>query len=159
VAGLGAAQFAQAGALDRLRAVRDTGDELGPRRVLLLAAADPANPYGAALAWPRRSDTDRRPFQRAAGAYVGLVEGEAVFYLERGGRSLQSFQAADDPATAGLALGAFGALLADRRMRELVITKVDGAPIGDSPWRERLLEAGFQPGYRGLVLSGPYHRN
>ncbi|HEY7826737.1 MAG TPA: helicase-related protein, partial [Candidatus Limnocylindrales bacterium] len=159
VAGLGAAQFAQAGALDRLRAVRDTGDELGPRRMLLLAAADPANPYGAALAWPRRSDADRRPFQRAAGAYVSLVEGEAVFYLERGGRSLQSFPAADDPTTAALALGAFSALLANRRMRELVITKVDGTPIGESPWRERLVEAGFQPGYRGLVLNGPYHRN
>ena len=163
VAGLGAAQFALAGALDRLRAVRETGDESKPGRVHLLAAADPANPYGAALAWPRRSDDDRRPFQRAAGAYVTLVDGRAVFYLERGGRSLQSFPAADEREDARSALGALAALVADRRVRELVITKVDSMPIADSPWRPALLEAGFQPGYRGLALRpalrpGPYHR-
>ena len=118
---------------------------------------------GAALAWPRRSDADRRPFQRAAGAYVALVDGRAAFYLERGGRSLQSFPAADEPEDAASALRALVALVADRRVRELVITKVDGQPIADSPWRPALLEAGFQPGYRGLVLRpvltpGPYHR-
>ena len=152
VDGLGAAQFALAGALDRLRAVRET-DNGAPRRVHLLAAADPANAYGAALSWPRRSDEDRRPFQRAAGAYVALVDGRAVFYLERGGRSLQSFPAADEPGLGGLALRSFAALVADRRVRELVITKVDGAPIATSDWRPALLEAGFQPGYRGLVLA------
>ena len=102
VAGLGAAQFALAGALDRLRSVRASGDGPEPGRVHLLAAADPANAYGAALAWPRRSDDDRRPFQRAAGAYVALVDGRAAFYLERGGRSLQSFPAADE-GSVGLA--------------------------------------------------------
>ncbi len=159
VAGLGAAQFAQAGALDRLRAVRDVDAESGPRRVHLLAASDPANPYGAALPWPRRSDADRRPFQRAAGAYVSLVDGEAVFYLERGGRSLQSFPAAADAIVAGAALASLAALVADRRVRELVITKVDGEAIGDSPRKSSLLEAGFQPGYRGLALRGSYHRD
>ncbi len=155
VDGLGAAQFALAGALDRLRAVRDTGDGPAPGRVHLLAAADPASPYGAALAWPRRSDDDRRPFQRAAGAYVAMVDGRAVFYLERGGRSLQSFPAADDAEFAGLALRSLGALVADRRVRELVISKVDGLPIAGSPWRPALLAAGFRPGYRGLVLGRP----
>ncbi len=153
VDGLGAAQFALAGALDRLRAVRETGEPLAAHRVHLLAAADPANAYGAALGWPRRSDADRRPFQRAAGAYVALVDGQAVFYLERGGRSLQSFPAADEPVVAGPALRSFAALVADRRVRELVITKVDGLPIAESAWRPALLEAGFQPGYRGLVLG------
>ena len=152
VAGLGAAQFALAGALDRLRAVRDSGDGREPGRVQLLAAADPASAYGAALAWPRRSDDDRRPFQRAAGAYVALVDGRAAFYLERGGRSLQSFPSADEGSVGLAALRALAALVADRRVRELVITKVDGRSIGDSPWRPALLEAGFQPGYRGLVL-------
>ena len=69
------------GAVDRLRALRDQPGELAGehgRIVHLLAAADPANPYGAALAWPRRGDADRRPFQRAAGAYVALVDGAAV---------------------------------------------------------------------------------
>ncbi len=158
VAGLGAAQFALAGALDRLRAARDLGDEPGPHRVVLLAAADPANPYGAALPWPRRSDDDRRPFQRAAGAYLALVDGLAAVYLERGGRSLQSFAAADDPAVAAIALRSLAGLVGDRRLRELVISKVDGQPIAESAWRPALIEAGFVPGYRGLVLRGPYHR-
>ena len=61
--------------------------ESGPRRIHLLAASDPANPYGAALPWPRRSDADRRPFQRAAGAYVGLVDGRAVV-LSRARRTI-----------------------------------------------------------------------
>ena len=152
VAGLGAAQFALAGALERLRSIRATGDGPAPGRVHLLAAADPANAYGAALAWPRRSDDDRRPFQRAAGAYVALVDGRAAFYLERGGRSLQSFPAADEGSVGLAALRALGVLVADRRVRELVITKVDGRSIVDSPWRPVLLEAGFQAGYRGLVL-------
>ncbi len=68
--------------------------------VHLLAAADPANPYGAALPWPRRGQTDRRPLQRAAGAYVVLVDGIAALYLERGGATLQTLPAADDPRSA-----------------------------------------------------------
>jgi ATP-dependent Lhr-like helicase len=150
VDGLGAAQFALAGALERLRAVREAVP--GRPRALLLAAADPANPYGAALAWPRRSDEDRRSFQRAAGAYVVLVDGVAALYVDRGGTSLQAFPAADDPALGGLALGALGRLVEDGRFRELVVTKADGQPIASSPWRERLLDAGFVPGYRGLAL-------
>ena len=104
VDGLGAAQFALPGAVDRLRALRDQPGELTGdhgRVVHLLAAADPANPYGAALPWPRRSDADRRPFQRAAGAYVVLVDGAAVLYVDRGGTSLQALPAADDPETLG----------------------------------------------------------
>jgi ATP-dependent Lhr-like helicase len=154
VDGLGAAQFAQAGALDRLRAVREpaTTTDRAELRVHLLAAADPANAYGAALPWPRRGDEDRRPFARAAGAYVVLVDGVAVLYLERGGTGLQTFPAADEPAISGPALRALGVLVADGRLRELVITKVDGAAIAASPWRERLLAAGFVPGYRGLTI-------
>ena len=77
-----------------------------PDRVL--AAADPAQPYGAALPWPRRGDDDRRPFQRAAGAYVVLVDGAAVLYVERGGKGIATFPAADDPERAQLALAALG---------------------------------------------------
>jgi ATP-dependent Lhr-like helicase len=152
VAGLGAAQFALAGAIDRLRAVRDATEAPERGRVHLLAAADPANPYGAALGWPRRDDSDRRPFARAAGAYVVLVDGVAALFLERGGRSLAMFPAAADAAVAGLALRALGQLVADGRMRELLVARVDGQPVGESPWRPALLEAGFVPGYRGLAL-------
>jgi ATP-dependent Lhr-like helicase len=134
--------------------VRDPAGSTGPGepRVHLLAAADPANAYGAALAWPRRGDDDRRPLPRAAGAYVVLVDGQAAIYLERGGTGLQAFPAADDPVTGAIALRALGTLVADGRVRELVIGKVDGAPVAGSPWRERLLEVGFVPAYRGLAL-------
>ncbi len=151
VDGLGAAQFALAGAIDRLRAAREP--DADRPRVDLLAAADPAQPYGAALPWPRRGDDDRRPFQRAAGAHVVLVDGAAVLYVERGGKGLATFPAADDPDRAALALAALGGLLGDGRLRELVLARVDGAPLApEHPWRARLVEAGFVPGYRGMAL-------
>jgi ATP-dependent Lhr-like helicase len=155
VEGLGAAQFAQGGAIDRLRGAREAATSARDRRVHLLAAADPANPYGAGVAWPRRGEDDRRPYQRAAGAYVVLVEGDAVLYVDRGGSSLQTMPAWDDPERAVAAAAALGDLVGagpDARMRELVIGKVDGQPVGDSPARQVLLDAGFVAGYRGLVL-------
>lgn len=151
VDGLGAAQFALGGAIDRLRSVREP-DPAQPR-VDLLAAADPAQPYGAALPWPRRGGADRRQFQRGAGAYVALVDGAATLYVERGGKGLATFPAADDPERAGLALAALGGLVEDGRAREIVVSRVDGAALAPGhPWRARLVEAGFVPGYRGLVL-------
>ncbi len=155
VDGLGAAQFALAGALDRLRAVRDGDEGSGTPAVHLLAAADPANPYGAALAWPRRGDDDRRPFQRAAGAYVVLVDGIATLYLERGGSTLQTMPAADDRDVRNAALTGLRRLVTDGRFRELVIRKVDGVDVATSPWRPFLLEAGFNAGYRGLTIRAP----
>ncbi len=155
VDGLGAAQFALPGAVDRLRALRDQPGELAGehgRVVHLLAAADPANPYGAALPWPRRDEADRRPFQRAAGAYVALVDGAAALYLERGGSSIQLLPAADDPEAMALALRSLADLVADGRVRELVVGKVDGEPVGGSSHREALAAAGFVPGYRGYLL-------
>jgi ATP-dependent Lhr-like helicase len=149
VEGLGGAQFALAGAIDRLRAVREPGSG---REVHVLAAADPANAYGAALAWPRRGEADRRPFQRAAGAYVVLVDGEAVLYVDRGGTSLQTLPAFGDEERALLAARALRGLLSDGRFRELVISKVDGEAVSGSAARDLLLAAGFGAGYRGLVL-------
>ncbi|HEY1168521.1 MAG TPA: DEAD/DEAH box helicase [Candidatus Limnocylindrales bacterium] len=175
VEGLGAAQFALPGAVDRLRSMREpwvggvaggrpsagavvpTGAgaaAVGPARltVHLLAAADPANPYGAALAWPRRGEADRRPLQRAAGGYAVLVDGAAALYLERGGHSLQTLPASDDPAIAAAAFAAFRVLVTDGRLRELVVSRVDGVPTSTSPWRASLEEAGFTAGYRGHIL-------
>jgi ATP-dependent Lhr-like helicase len=154
VDGLGAAQFALAGALDRLRAVREPTEYPPDASVHLLAAADPANPYGAALPWPRRGDTDRRPLQRAAGAYVVLVDGVAALYLERGGSTLQTLAPADDPAVAAAAIRALANLVTTGRTRELVIRKIDGLPVAESPWREPLLASGFTAGYRGLAIRG-----
>jgi ATP-dependent Lhr-like helicase len=155
VDGLGAAQFALPGAVDRLRSMRDQPGELASERgrvVHLLAAADPANPYGAALPWPRRGDDDRRPYQRAAGAYVVLVDGAAVLYLDRGGTSFQTLPVADDPETLAAAIASLRDLVADGRVRELVISKVDGEPVASSPVKDALLAAGFVAGYRGYAL-------
>ena len=153
VEGLGGAQFCQPAALDRLRAERS--DAAGDRRaaaVLLLAASDPANPYGATLAWPRWSDEDRRPLARAAGAYVVLVGGEPALYLERGGKSLQTLPGFADAEVAATALNALRQLLADGRFRALQIERVDGAPVTDSPQAAALAAAGFQRAYRGWLL-------
>jgi ATP-dependent Lhr-like helicase len=150
VEGLGAAQFALSGALERLRTVREPAP--GEPMVHLLAATDPAQPYGAALPWPRRDEDDRRPLQRAAGAYVVLIDGSAAAYLERGGASLQLLPPADDPEVLRLAVTALRTLVTDGRVRELVIKRVDGEPVSTSVRREALLTAGFVPGYRGLTL-------
>jgi ATP-dependent Lhr-like helicase len=150
VAGLGAAQFALPGAVDRLRAERDLPDD---HRVLLLAAADPAQPYGAALAWPRRGGEDRAVLQRAAGAHVVSVDGAPALYLERGGRSLLTLPAADDPEVLTLAAGALSRLVApDGPFRELVIERVDRGPTAASPLAEPLRQLGFRPSYRGFLL-------
>jgi ATP-dependent Lhr-like helicase len=155
VEGLGGAQFALPAALDRLRSERaDAGgaNGAGPPEAVLLAAADPANPYGAALPWPRLSDDDRRPLPRVAGAYVVLVAGEPVLYLERGGRSLQTLPSFSGTASAESAVAALTTLVADGRVRSLQIERVDGLPVAESRARELLAAAGFRPGYRGWLL-------
>ena len=81
-----------------------------------------------------------------------LVDGEAVLYLDRGGSSVQTLPAAADPEALALALRSIGDLVADGRVRELVIGKVDGEPVGGSAHREALAAAGFVPGYRGYLL-------
>jgi ATP-dependent Lhr-like helicase len=160
VEGLGGAQFCLPAALDRLRSERgDPGGDDGPRNVLVLAAADPANPYGATLPWPRRDEEDRRPFQRAAGAYVVLVDGEPVIYLERGGKSLQTLPASDDTARLQAALAGLSELVVDGRFRSLQLERVDGEPIGQSgPLRDLMAEAGFRPAYRGWALKSAAER-
>jgi len=154
VEGLGGAQFALPGAVDRLRAER--ADPAGDRRLsrtLLLAATDPANPYGAALSWPRRGDDDRRPLPRAAGAYVVLHDGEPVLYLERGGRSIQTLPAFDEPEGARAALESLGDLVSSGRLRSLQVERVDGLPVAESRARDLLAGAGFRASYRGWVLG------
>jgi ATP-dependent Lhr-like helicase len=153
VEGLGGAQFCIPAALDRLRAERsDPGGDRSSADVQLIAASDPANPYGAALAWPRWSDEDRRPLARAAGAYVVLVDGEPVVYLERGGKTLQTLPAFAERETAAVAVNALRQLVADGRFRSLQVERVDGVPVGESVHSEVLGQAGFQRSYRGWLL-------
>jgi ATP-dependent Lhr-like helicase len=145
VAGLGAAQFALPGAVDRLRSFRDRArDEGGSPGVVVLAATDPAQPFGASLAWPEHGEG--RP-ARTAGAHVVLVDGVLAAHLERGGHSVVTFGVSGwAPAVRGL--------VDDGRYRSLEIRKVDGVPVRDESVREiadELRAAGFVEGYRGLV--------
>ncbi len=157
VEGLGGAQFALPGAVDRLRqeaagrrepagAPASGGDE--PATVVL-AAADPANPYGAALPWPDRPGEPAHRPGRKAGALVVLVRGRLSLYVERGGRTLLSFGDEQDlrPAVDALALA-----VRDGALGKLTVERADGTAIGDSPLAAALEAAGFHPTPRGLRL-------
>jgi ATP-dependent Lhr-like helicase len=146
VAGLGAAQFALPGAVDRLRAVREAEPDDEP---LVLAATDPAQPYGAALAWPESAGGGRPA--RVAGAFVVLVQGHAAAWLDRRGHHLVTFGAADGD---NRWIDAIVHLVKDGRLRSLELRRIDGAPAGESPYVGALRSAGFADGYRGLVLRG-----
>jgi ATP-dependent Lhr-like helicase len=154
VDGLGAAQFALPGAVDRLRSQARDGREAAP--ALVLAATDPANPYGAALPWPQAPppETGGRGHQpaRKAGALVVLIDGDCVLYVERGGRTLLSF--ADDPAVLQPAADALALAVRDGALGKLAVERADGAPIVASPLGDALEAAGFRPTPRGLRLRG-----
>jgi hypothetical protein len=83
-----------------------------------------------------------------------LVDGLAALYVDRGGSSIQVLPAADEPDVAVVAVRSLRTLVVDGRVRELVIRKVDGEDVATSPFRPKLLEAGFVAGYRGLLLRG-----
>jgi ATP-dependent Lhr-like helicase len=161
VEGLGAAQFALPGAVDRLRAVAaalERADE-DPRartpespRALVLSATDPANPFGAAVRWPSRGageDAGHKP-GRKAGALVVLVDGRLVLYVERGGRTLLTW--ADDPHLLQPAVDALSLAVREGQLGRLTVERADGAGVLDSPLGRALEEAGFHATPRGLRL-------
>ncbi|MEB3019904.1 ATP-dependent helicase [[Mycobacterium] crassicus] len=155
VESLGAAQFALASTVDRLRGYLDGVDPARPEyHAVALAAADPANPYGAALSWPAHPGSARPG--RKAGALVVLVDGALVWFVERGGRSLLNFAAGEDAVEAQrAAAGALAGLIADRRVDGLLIERVDGVTVlelRDSPTLAALSGAGFSRTPRGLRL-------
>jgi len=187
VEGLGAAQFATTGAVDRLRAQsRPLPDEIEPsgaqRRdgapsALVLAASDPANPYGAALGWPARvtdlNDDHGKPKPaaktgpgsppspqpgpghkpgRKAGALVVLVDGALTLYVERGGKTLLSWT--DDPALLQSAADALALAVREGALGKLTVEKADGASVlrPDHPLATALAGAGFHATPRGLRL-------
>ena len=198
VEGLGAAQFALPGAVDRMRALAGDlgagspdgtapapgtapalgtavapGGELGwpgvdpwasaavgaarpdrSRQAVVLAAGDPAQPYGAALPWPPRSEetaTSHRP-GRKAGAVVVLLGGELVLYVERGGKTLLSWT--DDPALLQPSAQALAAAVRDGALGRMTVEKADGGAVHDSPLAAALSTAGFRATPRGLRLRG-----
>ncbi len=151
VDGLGAAQFAVPGAVDRLRAVRDTPDRLiSPDDVpdpIVLAATDPAQPYGAALSWP---DTAGRPARSATSMVISRA-GTPLVWFDRRAHHLVTFPSATaDPSWTS----ALVSLAKDGRLRSVEVRKVDGAALVDAPTGllEMLRAVGFADGYRGLTF-------
>jgi ATP-dependent helicase Lhr and Lhr-like helicase len=189
IEGMGGAQFALPGAVERLRAGRSAGrslisdqtadtpgraDDRGgtPARTLVLAAADPAQPYGAALPWPRREGREpgSRPAgrpARVAGAYVVMVEDEPLLYVERGGRGLVTLAesptgsitpGSSAPATRRgepllAALAALAEAVRAGRVGKLALERIDGEPALASALAQELIELGFHSGPRKFTLS------
>ena len=149
--GLGAAQFAVPGAIDRLRALsRPEGGTESRLSSVVLAAADPAQPYGAALGWPDTvGDSKHRP-GRKAGALVVLVEGAPVLYVERGGRSLLSFST--ERAELVAAAHALAGAVHEGWLGSLAVERADGVGSLSSDLAEVLTEAGFRVTPKGLRL-------
>ncbi|HVU71467.1 MAG TPA: ATP-dependent helicase, partial [Mycobacteriales bacterium] len=172
VEGLGAAQFATPGAVDRLRALarepdpepaftspvpggwRPSPEQLRSRRddarAVVLAATDPANPFGAALPWPAREGEGKHRPARKAGALVALVDGHLVLYVEKGGKTLLSFE--DDPTRLQPAVDALALAVREGLLGKLAVEKADGTSVLASPLADALEAAGFRPTPRGLRL-------
>ncbi|OFB38244.1 ATP-dependent helicase [Mycolicibacterium sp. (ex Dasyatis americana)] len=158
VESLGGAQFAAASTVDRLRSYLDGVDPQRPEyHAVVLAATDPANPYGAALAWPDRGGEDTHRPGRKAGALVTLVDGQLVWFLERGGRTLLSFTS--DAETQLAAAGAVAELVSSGRMPSLLVERINGVAVLDpgvdadrAAVQDALTEAGFSRTPRGLRL-------
>ncbi|WP_437878807.1 DEAD/DEAH box helicase [Sorangium sp. So ce513] len=165
IAGLGAAQFAVPGADDRLRACREPSDD---PRTLVLAATDPANPWGAAVRWPEvaaRADgapegAVRGPVrpQRAAGALVILHDGRLLAWMGRTERSLTTFLPEAEPergeAIRAIA-SALAALVNEGRRRAVLVATIDGEPAHASPLARALAEVGFTSGAHGYLKRAP----
>ncbi len=182
VEGLGAAQFALPGAVDRMRALaaeaspgetpadpwaraggegagwpapsflRNDNQSASAPGVTVLAAGDPASPFGAALPWPERpgeAPGGHRP-GRKAGSLVVLADGDLVLYVERGGKTLLSWSS--DPAVLGPAAAALAGAARGGALGRLTIERADGSAVQDSPLARALEGAGFRPTPRGLRL-------
>jgi ATP-dependent Lhr-like helicase len=166
VEGLGGAQFALPGAVERLRARPSDGENT----TLVLAAVDPAQPYGAVLPWPRREGQARGP-ARVAGAYVVFVGHAPVLYLERGGRGIVTLAeqsrsgsgagsrsapmgdgGSREVAPTALALRALADAVRSGRVDAVALERVDGRPAVGSELEPALVELGFRQGPRRLTL-------
>ena len=201
IEGLGAAQFAAPATVDLLRSTADslsipagpqgfdatqsfgasaytpqrtdTEQVYGTFTVTLLAATDPANPYGAALSWPAIPSfagegvgvVKHRP-ARKAGACVVLVDGAPVLYVERGAKTLLAFTT--DPVLLEAAAPALARLVSAGGAEKISVEKVNdvellsthtlGASTGEAmehsveALRAALQAQGFYATVRGLSL-------
>ncbi|NUS42240.1 MAG: ATP-dependent helicase [Mycobacteriaceae bacterium] len=146
---LGGAQFSTSAVVDRLRSCEVDPLQPRARAALALAATDPANPYGAALPWPKTTVQGHRP-GRKAGALVVLVDGEPAMYLERGGRTLLTFTA--DAQTLTAAAESLAGLVRGGRVDSLVIDRIDGDSVHGHGFAPVLTAAGFAATPRGIRL-------
>jgi ATP-dependent helicase Lhr and Lhr-like helicase len=144
VEGLGGAQFALPGAVERLR------ERPAEETALVLAAADPAQPYGAALPWPKRAGARAA---RVAGAYVVLLSGEPALFVDRGGRSLVPLREPEDQWLRR-ALAALVENMPRIRLKRLAVERFDGVAVAETDIMPLLTEAGFVAGPRRAVLRG-----
>jgi ATP-dependent Lhr-like helicase len=153
VEGLGASQFAARGAVDRLRALSrsDSAQQTAPdTAATVLAAADPGQPYGAALPWPDPiGDGKHRP-ARKAGALAVLVDGVPALYVERGGKSLLSFTDDDRALRAGAE--ALSRAVKEGWLGQLAVQRADGEVALTSGLADVLRDAGFRATPKGLRL-------
>jgi ATP-dependent helicase Lhr and Lhr-like helicase len=157
-ADLGATQFAMPAAVDLLRGLRSNVQEQASE-VVMLAATDPANPYGALLRWPAAPE-EGSSLTRSVGARVVLVDGALTAYLRRGNTNVQVILPEDEPACSQTArvLAEFFVANAQReegddethRLRGMLITAINGVPVARHPLARFLLEAGFQPAPSGF---------
>lgn len=147
---LGAAQFATAQTVNNLRSYsQDFDPENKPNNAVILAACDPANPYGAALVWPQPpgEGSGHRP-GRKAGALVVLVDGALVLYVERGGKTMLCFSE-ELPALVAAALELVR-LVKSGSADKLVLEKVNGGSILDTALGTALMDAGAYSTPRGI---------
>ncbi|GFH39351.1 ATP-dependent helicase [Streptomyces pacificus] len=155
VEGLGAAQFAMDGAVDRLRAAagaRERADGNTAPRATVLAAADPANVYGAALPWPEPPVGATHKPGRKAGSLVVLVDGELTLYLERGGKTLLFWPSEPDDPALRAAAGALAEAGGAGMLGTITVERINGAPALTSPLSRPLEESGFHATPRGLRI-------
>ena len=155
-ADLGATQFAMPAAVDLLRSLRVNQQEQS--EVLMLAATDPANPYGALLRWPAAPE-EGSSLTRSVGARVVLVDGALAAYLRRGNPNVQVVLPEEEPARSQAARALAEFLVAsvqhggeeDSRSRVgMLITAVNGVSVAEHPMARFLLDAGFQPAPLGF---------
>ena len=146
VEGLGGAQFALGGAVERLRELRPREDD--EPEPLVLAAADPAQPYGTVLPWPKRAGARAA---RVAGAHVVVLSGEPALFVERGGRSLVPLREPEEDWLRP-ALAALVGFVKRGGAKRLAVERFDGEPVAETIVMPLLVEAGFLAGPRRAVL-------
>jgi ATP-dependent helicase Lhr and Lhr-like helicase len=147
VEGLGGAQFAVPGAVERLRELRPREDE--EPEPLVLPAADPAQPYGAGLPWPKRAGARAA---RVAGAQVVLLGGQPALFVERGGKSLVPLRDPEDEWLRVTLKALVEHVKKGGSKKRLAVERFDGEPVGETEVMPLLLEAGFLAGPRRAVL-------